>query len=183
MTAKLNKYRLRNIINDMKLSMCRVLYRNLEGYAFKVHATSDHIADRIMDRTTHHTKAINTVNDMLTSMCEFHSCNILYYAHKSLNEGKMQNVVVYRMVNHKIFAVPITIQMLEDESKNRLINVVVRTMHPDYDLPVLKNNQSIKADYTPPKIEFEYDGFRRVMSRLDRLIVSDDCPEALKVLR
>jgi len=36
MSAKLNKYRLRNIINDMRLEMCKILYRTLEGYAFKI---------------------------------------------------------------------------------------------------------------------------------------------------
>lgn len=183
MSAKLNKYRLRNIINDMRLEMSRILYRTLEGYAFKINATTDHIADRILDRTTHHTKAINTVNEILISMCEFHACNILHYAQKSFNEGKMQNVVVYRKVNHKIFAIPITIQMFEDEFKDRLINITIRTMHPEYDAPVLAKNQTIHVNYMRPKIEFEYDGFRRVMSRLDKLVVSDDCPEALKVLR
>jgi len=95
----------------------------------------------------------------------------------------MQNVVVYRKVNHKIFAVPITIQMFEDEFKDRLINITIRTMHPEYDAPVLAKNQTIHVNYMRPKIEFEYDGSRRVMSRLDKLVVSDDCPDALKVLR
>lgn len=182
-TATLNKYRLRNIINDLRTKMGAELLNNLKmtGYYIKVSATHNHIADRVIDRSTNHIKTVKTVEDMMMSLCNYYSCTLLHYAQKSLTEG-MQNVVVYQKINGKFFAVPITVIMYDNaDSKN--ITVTIRTVIPDYDKPILARSQKILVDYKPPKIEFEYDGYRRVMSWLDRLIASPKCPDALKVLR
>ena len=178
----MNRTRLMYLVNSVRKEVSEAFTSALgDWYTIKVAATADHIADRFKDRSVSIKKDIETYRDIMMSLANHYSCYVLTYAVKAKTEGT-QEVIVYRRVNGKIFACPITVQMFFNEGEEKpVIAIRLRTVIPEY--VSLSNRKTIQVNYVPPKINFEYDGYRRVMSRLDRLIASKDCPPQLWMLK
>jgi hypothetical protein len=149
-------------------------------YTVKVSATRDHIADRFIDRSSSIKKDFELYRDILISLAKHYSCNVLHHAVKTKGGGA-QELIAYRRVNGKVFACVCTVQLFDGEEKP-VIALRLRTVIPEYEANINTRN-AINVNYVPPKIKFEYDGYRRVMSRLDRLIASPDCPPQLRMLK
>lgn len=181
----MNRTRLMYLVNQARKESEVLLRERLgEWYRVIVKSKSDHIADRIMDRSQSLKKCLDTTTSMMIDVSKYFACTILFYADKSRsNGGEMINVILYRKIQGKTFAIPTTIRFYEgEEGEKPLIGVVFRTVIPEYELSLnVRNN--INVEYKRPKIVFEYDGYRRRLSRLERLIQSPECPDALKVLR
>ncbi|UIW12483.1 MAG: hypothetical protein [Enterobacter phage ENC20] len=175
------------VINNLRREVNQNFSKALsDWYVTKVSMTTDHIADRFLDRSASVKKDFAIYSEILNSLAKHYSCNVLYYAVKAKNEG-MQEVIAYRRINGKVFACAFTVQMFEnmDDSvahEKPVIAVRFRTVIPEYTLS-LNTRNAIHVNYIAPKIKFEYDGYRRVMSRLDRLIASKDCPPQLYMLK
>ena len=150
-----------------------------EFYTVKVSATRDHIADRFFDRSASIKKDFDLYREILVSLAKHYSCNVLHHAIKTKGGGS-QEIIAYRRVNGKVFACVCTVQMFEGEKP--VIALRLRTVIPEFEANLSTRN-AIHVNYVPPKIKFEYDGYRRVMSRLDRLIASSDCPPQLRMLK
>lgn len=177
----MNRYRLTREINSIRTKLSNLLNEALgEWYTIKVYASADHVADRLIDRATSIKKDLVLVSEIIESFGKHYSCNLLGVLSKS---ESMERIVLFRRVNGKRFAVAITAQMSRntENSEKPEISVAIRTVMPDYGN--IKKTHEIAVDYKYPKIHFEYDGFRRCVSRLTRLIQSPDCPAMLKVLR
>lgn len=68
----------------------------------------------------------------MMSLANHYSCYVLTYAVKAKTEGT-QEVIVYRRVNGKIFACPITVQMFFNEGEEKpVIAIRLRTVIPEY---------------------------------------------------
>lgn len=177
----MNRTRLTYLINTLRKEMNEAFTRSLgDWYIVKISATADHIADRFKDRSASVKKDLELYRELMLSLANHYSCRVLHYAELARTKGKMQEVVAYRRVNGKIFACAFTVQYFEGEKPT--IAIKLRTVIPEYDSN-LGDRNSILVNYVPPKIQFEYDGYRRVMSRLDRLIASKDCPPQLRMLK
>lgn len=148
-------------------------------YTVKVSATRDHIADRFIDRSASIKKDFELYREILQSLAKHYSCNVLYHAVQTKGGGARE-LIAYRRVNGKVFACVCTVQLFEEEKP--VIALRLRTVIPEYEANINARN-AINVNYVPPKIKFEYDGYRRVMSRLDRLIASPDCPPQLRMLK
>lgn len=148
-------------------------------YTIKVSATRDHIADRFIDRSASIKKDFELYRDILISLAKHYSCNVLHHAVKTKDGA--QELIAYRRVNGKVFACVCTVQLFDGEEKP-VIALRLRTVIPEYEANINTRN-AINVNYVPPKIKFEYDGYRRVISRLDRLIASPDCPPQLRMLK
>lgn len=177
----MNRTRLTREVNDIRLSTLRLLQESLgDWYDIRVFASSDHVADRLIDRSQSLKTNLKIVSDILASMANHYSCNLLYFLH---DNNDLHRIVLYRKIDGKTFAVPITAKRMPplEEGGKSLLQVVIRTVIPEYALR--PSDKKIHIDYKYPKITFEYDGFRRVLSRLTKLVQSENCPSALKVLR
>lgn len=175
-------YRLKREIRDIAGDLRTLLISSLgDWYNVNVYATNDHIADRLMDRTDSVEKGLGHIKEILESLGKHYACNLLHFARKS-SKMELQTIIVYRKIKGKTFAIPLTAKVLPgNEIDKPCLVVSIRTVIPEY--VTLAGKNSIHVDYQYPKIAFEYDGYRRVLSRLTRLIQSDDCPDALRVLR
>ncbi|AAX78717.1 protein of unknown function [Pseudotevenvirus RB43] len=167
-------------INDVRKEV-NDLFNMVLGdfYTVKVSATRDHIADRFIDRSASIKKDFELYRDILHSLAKHYSCNVLYHAVQTKGGGARE-LIAYRRVNGKVFACVCTVQLFEEEKP--VIALRLRTVIPEYEANINARN-AINVNYVPPKIKFEYDGYRRVMSRLDRLIASPDCPPQLRMLK
>lgn len=177
----MNRTRLTREVNEIKNKFTNLFIQSLgDWYVIKVYATSDHIADRFLDRSTSLKNDLKTFSEIVYSLANHYSCNLLYFL-KEYEE--IHRVVLHRKVNGKTFAVPVTVKKLPpmEEGGKAAIVITLRTVIPEYTERMPTKN--ILIDYKYPKITFEYDGFRRVLSRLCRLVQSPECPDALKVLR
>ena len=125
-------------------------------------------------------KDFELYRDILISLAKHYSCNVLHHVVKTKGGGT-QELIAYRLVNGKVFACVCTVQLFDGEEKP-VIALRLRTVIPEYEANINTRN-AINVNYVPPKIKFEYDGYRRVMSRLDRLIASPDCPPQLRMLK
>lgn len=179
----MNNARLRNMISDLCKSVNTIFRNNLdEWFHVKVSMTTNHIADRFKDRSASVAKDFQAYSEILTSLAKHYSCNVLYYAEKARTE-RTQEIVAYRRINGKVFACAFTVQMFEGENGDKpTVAIRFRTVVPEYTAN-LNTRNTIHVNYVPPKIKFEYDGYRRVLSRLDRLIASADCPPQLRMLK
>lgn len=177
----MNRTRLTYLINGVRKEVNAAFERSLgEWFTVKVSATTDHIADRLMDRSASVKKGLDLYSEIMLSLANHYSCRVLYYAEKARND-KPQWLVAYRRVNGKVFACAFTVQVFENEGQLPTIAIRLRTVIPEYEQVNRKN--AILVDYKAPKINFEYDGYRRVLSRLERLIASKDCPPQLHMLK
>lgn len=167
-------------INDVRKEV-NDLFNMVLGdfYTVKVSATRDHIADRFIDRSASIKKDFELYREILHSLAKHYSCNVLYNAVQTKGGGARE-LIAYRRVNGKVFACVCTVQLFEEEKP--VIALRLRTVIPEYEANINARN-AINVNYVPPKIKFEYDGYRRVMSRLDRLIASPDCPPQLRMLK
>lgn len=174
-------YRLKREIRDIRQNLKNLLTSSLgEWYNVSVYATNDHVADRLLDRSESVEKGLNTMKEILDSLGRHYSCNLLHYALKSGNMD-LQTIIVYRKIKGRTFAIPLTAKVMRGEVGKPTLVVSIRTVIPEY--VTLEGKNSIHINYEYPKIVFEYDGYRRVLSRLTRLMQSEECPEALRVLR
>jgi len=172
------KREIREIAKDLRTSLTSSLG---DWYNVNVYATNDHIADRLVDRSDSVSEGMRHIKEILESLGKHYACNLLHFALKS-SKMELQTIIVYRKVKGKTFAIPLTAKVLPGtETEKPCLVVSIRTVIPEY--LTLAGKNTIHVNYQYPKIAFEYDGFRRVLSRLTRLIQSDDCPDALKVLR
>ncbi|AIK68125.1 hypothetical protein CPTMiller_00189 [Citrobacter phage Miller] len=176
----MNRTRLMSRINDVRKEI-NDLFNIVLGdfYTVKVSATRDHIADRFIDRSSSIKKDFELYRDILISLAKHYSCNVLYHAVQTKGGGARE-LIAYRRVNGKVFACVCTVQLFEEEKP--VIALRLRTVIPEYEANINARN-AINVNYVPPKIKFEYDDYRRVMSRLDRLIASPDCPPQLRMLK
>jgi hypothetical protein len=168
-------------MNDIRLAVLNLLRDSLgEWYNIHVFATSDHVADRFLDRSQSIKKDLAIVKEMLVSLANHYPCKLLYFVRDNYEN---QFVVLHRKINGRTFAVPVTVKKFPpmEEGGKEMIRVTIRTVIPDYVSALPAEN--ILIDYKYPKITFEYDGYRRVLSRLARLVQSVECPPALRVLR
>lgn len=167
-------------INDVRKEV-NDLFNMVLGdfYTVKVSATRDHIADRFIDRSASIKKDFELYREILHSLAKHYSCNVLYHAVQTKGGGARE-LIAYRRVNGKVFACVCTVQLFEEEKP--VIALRLRTVIPEYEANINARN-AINVNYVPPKIKFEYDGYRRVMSRMDRLIASPDCPPQLRMLK
>lgn len=180
----MNRSRLMREVNDMRLALGKTLTEALgDWYIVKVTASNQHVADRILDRATTPEKGLSQVKQMLDELGKYYPCSILHFAQKSRTEG-LQNVIAYKRVSPaQIFAIALTTKIIDAPEQEKPVMVVtLRTVVTDY-TSSLKDKNTINVAYKAPKIAFEYDGFRRTLSRLTRLVQSDECPDSLKVLR
>ena len=177
----MNRTRLTKEMNDIRITTMQLLKESLgEWYTIQIHSSSDHVADRFLDRSQSVKKDLATVKEMMVSLANHYPCQLLYFVRDTY---EIKRVVLYRKINGKTFAVPITVKKFPamEPGGKEMIRVTIRTVIPDYiaTLP----DESIHINYKYPKITFEYDGYRRVLSRLARLVQSVECPPALRVLR
>lgn len=177
----MNRYRLIKEVHYIARNLTQLMNETLgDWYDVKVNATNDHVADRLLDRSQSVKKDLKLISDMTESLARHYACNLLSLVHGK--EGS-QRIVLYRKINGKTFAIPVTavIKQPINEGDKPFMLIVIRTFIPEYDASI--PDSSIKIDYVYPKIRFEYDGYRRVVSKLTRLIQSPTCPKALTVLR
>ncbi|QFR55780.1 hypothetical protein JC221_134 [Yersinia phage JC221] len=183
---KLTRYRLATILNDTRKDVTVAMNKALADFGYDVtfNFNSYHLADRIIDRSHNHEKTVKLVCEMVTSLAKHYMCNVLFFAEKSKADGgKSHNVILYRTINRKVTAIPAQIRMYwDEETQKHYLMITCRTFMDNYDLDIAGKHK-INVDYKYPKINFEYNGYRRVMSRLDRLISSPECPDGLKMLR
>lgn len=176
----MNRTRMMYLINQARKEAENILKDRLgEWHRILVKAKSDHMADRIGDRSDSIKASLNIASEMMFEFCSYHACTILHYAVKAKESSEMQNVIIYRKVGGKTFAIPVTIRYYEDEEEKDLIAVVFRSVIPEYELS-LNTRNSVHLNHKAPKITFEYNGYRRQLSRLERLVTSPNCPEPLR---
>ncbi|QPI17880.1 hypothetical protein POP12_088 [Pectobacterium phage POP12] len=181
----MNRYRLASIINDLRLETSKRFNISLgeHGYIVRVNASNYHVADRILDRGNGKPeKIVKILGEMMNSLADHYPCEFLHHARKNIDKETYNDLILTRKIDGKVFAVCCTMRMELLESGKYDVLLTIRTVITDYVRTVMEKD-SIEINFVAPKIHFEYNGYRRCLSRLTKMIESLDCPESLKVLR
>ncbi|QDH49036.1 hypothetical protein PHYNN_246 [Pantoea phage Phynn] len=180
----MNRHRIMREINDLRHETAKILTDALgEWYNVRVWASNAHVADRILDRFSTPEKGMKMLRESMIELSTYYPSYLLTYALKSKEQG-LQELIAYKRIDAvTTCAFPLTIKIVNDPQYDKPgIVITMRTVIPDYTASLADRN-SLEINYQHPKIVFEYDGYRRVLSRLTRMITSEECPPALQVLR
>lgn len=180
----MNRSRLISEASDIRALLSSHLTERLgDWYDVRVYMEKRHFADRMLDRSNCIKKDLVIVKDIAEGLGKYYACNILHHALKS-SEFDIQSIIAYQKHDIRNFALVLTARIVNhlDLEKPQL-QVSIRTVIPEYSVLLLQSRNTILVDYKAPKIVFEYDGYKRKLSRLTNLVQSSECPDALRVLR
>lgn len=165
----MNKYKIRNELKQIAKLTENKINQEIEFSTKKIQIfISEHVADRLIDRSTNVVRDIRNINYIMQQLYENYICNLLYY---SDNTHRLLVYSRYKKIVHEIFSLGCTLYV-----QDNIIKFTVRTFIPDNKISSLDNKVHLEIK-TPKKKIFD------VNSNFQKFIYSASCPEELKKLR
>lgn len=163
-------YEARRIIRDRKSDIAKKANEHLHQFGLMMDLViTNHVADRIFDRSLRVDVDIDKIMVMLQEMVDFHLGRLMHKAFFAEDGG----LILYRLYRGNLvecFALAIECKMVD----NGVFQVIVRTFMPAASLTYVRQRDNLLF---APKRKM------RLVSNLQKMLYSSHCPEALKILR
>lgn len=166
----MNIHTVRRIIRDLKSKIARQTNDHLAQFGLEMNLiVTKHVVDRLFDRSLRMDIDIHTIEDMLQEMMDFHLGRIM---HKAFFNDDPQLIIYRKYRNNLVECLALALEITSPE--NGKFQVIVRTFMPMASLTYVRQRDNILL---APKRKV------RLVSDLQKMIYSDYCPDALKILR
>lgn len=165
----MNKYKIQSELRAIANITEEHINKELEPFGFRFRVViTHHVADRIIDRSDNVVRDVRNINYMMQQLRKNYICNLMHYSKET---HRLLVYFKYRKIVHECFALGTTLHV-----DDNVIKFTVRTFMPDFRTSNLPTKVRLLVKEPKNRI---FD----VNSPLQRMIYSDNCPEALRMLR
>lgn len=166
----MNIHTVRRIIRDLKSKIAQETNDHLSQFGLKMNLiVTKHVVDRLFDRSLRMAVDIQNIEQMLQELMDFHLGKLM---HKAFFDDDHQLIVYRSYKNNLVECLALALDI--SATGNGEFQVIVRTFMPTASLTYVRQRDNLLL---APKRKV------RLVSDLQKMIYSDSCPEALKILR
>lgn len=166
----MNIHTVRRIIRDLKSEIAQKTNDHLAQFGIEINLiVTKHVVDRLFDRSMRVDVDIEKIRGMLEELMDFHLGKLLHKAFFSEDPG----LIIYKTYRNNLQDC-LALALEVTATDNGKFQVIVRTFMPAAGLTYVKQRDNILL---APKRKV------RLVSNLQKMLYSDNCPEALKILR
>lgn len=166
----MNKYKIRSVLRDVRTKVMKNMNHELNPFNLSVNVTmTNHVADRILDRSLRQDIDIKNIEELLSNLGD-HYLGYMMFRCRQDDENQVLLYKTYRNNFQECFALGVSMKFSEG-----VYDLVVRTFIPACRMSYLRERPNFEIK--PPKNKV------RLVSPLQKMLYSENCPEALRILR
>lgn len=166
----MNKYKIKSQLREIKKRLVDNMNQELNSFGFTCDfVMTEHFSDRIIDRSLRPDVDLTYIEDTLTAMID----NYLGYVLYKCNDTEEKTILLYKKYRRNVqecFGIGVSFYRKDDHYE-----IVVRTFIPACRMSYVRDVPSFEVK--PPRKKI------RLVSPLQKMLYSENCPDVLKVLR